>query len=54
MDKLADAPNESEQDAVLEHFYDYLPLQKTAYLSEGSLFVRSYTTPMLSKAFRIR
>ena len=48
MDKLADAPNESEQDALLEHFYDYLPLQKTAYLSEGSLFVRSYTAPMLS------
>jgi hypothetical protein len=48
MDKLADAPNEKEQDALLEHFYDHLPLQKTAYLSEGSLFVRSYTAPMLS------
>ena len=48
MDKLADAPSEKEQDELLEHFYEYLPLQKSGYLSEGSLFVRSYTAPMLS------
>lgn len=48
IDKLADATNESEQDTILEHFYEYLPLQKSGYLSESSLFVRSYTSPLLS------
>lgn len=48
LDKLADTNDEAEQDSILEHFYEYLPLQKTSYLSEGSLFVRSYTSPLLS------
>ena len=48
IDKLADAPNEAEQDALLEPFYDYIPLQRSGYLSESSLFVRSYTAPMMS------
>ena len=48
MDKLADAPNEEEQNLVLDHFYEYIPLQRSGYLSESSLFVRSYTSPLLS------
>ena len=48
IDKLADTTNETEQDELLESFYEHLPLQRSGYLSESSLFVRSYTAPMLS------
>ena len=47
IDKIADT-NETQQDALLEHFYEYIPLERTGYLSENSLFVRSYTSPLLS------
>ena len=33
---------------ILDHFYEYIPLQRSGYLSESSLFVRSYTSPLLS------
>ena len=48
MDRLADTSTETAQDEVLEHFYEHMPLQKSGYLSESSLFVRSYTSPILS------
>lgn len=48
MDKLADSQTEAEQDVILQHFYECIPLQKTGYLSESSLFVRSYTSPLIS------
>ena len=48
MDKLADTLLDNTQDEVLENFYEHMPLQTSAYLSESSLFVRSYTSPMLS------
>ena len=48
MNKLADAHTETEQDQLLEHFYEYIPLQRSGYLSENSLFVRSYCAPEFS------
>ena len=48
MDKLADSLVDDKQDELLENFYDHLPINITSYLSESSLFVRSYTSPMLS------
>ena len=48
MDKLADSLVDNTQDELLENFYEHLPVQTTSYLSESSLFVRSYTSPLLS------
>ena len=48
IDKLADTTNEAEQDTLLEPFYDNLTIQRSGYLSESGLFVRSYTAPLLS------
>lgn len=48
MDKLADAQEHDSQDELLEHFYDNINIQTTSYLSESSLFVRSYTSPLIS------
>jgi len=48
MDKLADSLVDDKQDELLENFYEHLPINTTSYLSESSLFVRSYTSPMLS------
>lgn len=47
-DKLADALVDNTQDELLEHFYENIHLQTTSYLSESSLFVRSYTAPFMS------
>lgn len=47
-DKLADALVDNTQDELLEHFYENIHLQTTSYLSESSLFVRSYTAPFIS------
>ena len=47
-DKLADALVDNTQDELLEHFYENIHLQTTSYLSESSLFVRSYTAPLMS------
>ena len=48
MDKLADSLVDETQDELLENFYEHLPIQTSAYLSESSLFVRSYTSPFIS------
>lgn len=48
MDKLADSLVDDKQDELLENFYENLHINTTGYLSESSLFVRSYTSPMLS------
>ena len=48
MDKLADTLTDNTQDDLLENFYPELTLQTSAYLGEGSLFVRSYTSPLMS------
>ncbi len=48
LDKLADSLVDNTQDELLQTFYDNLNLTQTAYLSESSLFVRSYTAPFLS------
>ena len=47
-DKLADALVDNTQDELLEHFYNNIDLQTSSYLSESSLFVRSYTAPFVS------
>lgn len=47
-DKLADALIDNTQDELLEHFYNNIDLQTSSYLSESSLFVRSYTAPFVS------
>ena len=48
IDKLADSLVEDKQDELLEHFYENIPLETSSYLSESSLFVRSYTSPFVS------
>ena len=48
MDKLADAVSENKEDELLVSFNENLFLQKSAYLAEDSLFVRSYTSPLMS------
>ena len=48
MDKLADTLVDNTQDELLENFYEHLPLETSSYLSESSLFVRSYTSPFIS------
>jgi len=47
MDKLADTLVDNTQDELLENFYERLPLYASSYLGEGSLFVRSYTSPLM-------
>ena len=46
--KIADTVNTEERDEILNHICDNLYLSQTAYLSESSLFLRSYTAPILS------
>lgn len=48
MDKLADSLADNTQNELLENFCEHLPLKTSAYLSESSLFVRSYTSPFIS------
>ncbi len=48
IDKLADTNADDTQDEILEHFYEHLSIQTSGYLSESSLFVRSYTSPLIS------
>ncbi len=48
MDKLVDAVSENKEDELLVSFNENLFLQKSAYLAEDSLFVRSYTSPLMS------
>ncbi len=47
LDKLS-TTDEKIQNELLEPFYDTIMIERTNYLSEGSLFVRSYTSPILS------
>ena len=47
-DKLADSLVDNTQDELLEHFYDNIHLNTSSYLSESSLFVRSYSAPFMS------
>lgn len=48
LDKLSETNLEEENNQFLEPFYENIYLQRAAYLSESSLFVRSYTSPLLS------
>lgn len=47
-DKLADSLLDNTQDEILTHFYDNLTIQRSGFINEGSLFVRSYTSPLVS------
>lgn len=47
MDKLSDTEGDEKQDEILQHFYENIYIEKTAYLSESGLFVRSYTSPLV-------
>lgn len=48
IDKLADSVAEQKEDELLEPFYDNIHLSKSAYLAEDSLFIRSYSSPLMS------
>lgn len=48
LDKLSSVSDEETESELLNPFYENIFINKSGYLSESSLFVRSYTSPLLS------